>query len=407
MDKFELRCTKCRKNFPGKQMLQACDECNSELEFAYNFEQKSEFKDLLLDRNDMWRYFNLLPINDKKNIMSLGEGFTPIVESKELGNMLGVKLFLQMETVNPLGTFKAREASLVISRCKELGLDNLVFTSTGNTGSAYSEYASLANLSTFFFCPKISHYKLAFVKKPGKNHLILVDEDYHKIKPFAKEFSKTNGLNFIAPLHERTESYSTLAFEQFEKLPNADYFASTVASGVGPIGFFKGHKRLVSMGAESERDIPAIVCIQSEQNNSMYTAWKAGKAEFEEKNIIANASELFEPTLSSSTSADKYKILYPALKETGGTVTEASNKQAEDMSVIILKEIHKLGFELNYSLEKAAAIGFAGLKRLANEGFFKAGETVLFNVTGRGPTAADCIINANENKKTLFYRIRN
>jgi threonine synthase len=103
-------------------------------------------------KNSMWRYKNILPIKEE-NIITAGEGNTPIINLREIGDRLGISLYVKLETENPTGTFKDREASFVISRSKEIKENNLVLQSTGNTAIAMTYYAGLASLNSYAFIP--------------------------------------------------------------------------------------------------------------------------------------------------------------------------------------------------------------------------------------------------------------
>jgi threonine synthase len=260
------------------QMLAADKESGSRLEYIFEGEYNGGIYPE--HKNSIWQDFDLLPLQDQSNIVSLGEGASELVEFEELSSILnGAKLYLLMDSEKtPTGTFKDREASLIISRCKELGLDNLVFYSTGNTGRTYTHYAAHVGLTTYFFMPGKCHYKnTRHIKKNANNYIIYVDDYYPQISPYAKRFAQSNGLTAIAPLHDRTEPYATVAYEQFRKLPKCDYFVQTIASGMGPIGFLRGHKNLVKFGLEKPEDVPRIICIQSSEMSVMSRAYNSGR----------------------------------------------------------------------------------------------------------------------------------
>jgi len=124
--KKELRCSTCGQSYPYTALLYQC-ACGGPLTYAIS---DGTFA-VDTSRTDLWRYADLLPLRERRHIVSLGAGWSPIVELPEAAQPLGgARLFLKLDASgHPTGTFKDREASLIISRCCELGLDNLVFYS--------------------------------------------------------------------------------------------------------------------------------------------------------------------------------------------------------------------------------------------------------------------------------------
>ena len=102
----------------------------------------------------MWRYAELLPVQNDTNIVSLGEGFTPLIAAGRLGGALGLPhLYIKDESTNPTGSFKARGLSAAVSMAKELGLKKLAIPSAGNAAGAMAAYAAHAGLQSYIFMP--------------------------------------------------------------------------------------------------------------------------------------------------------------------------------------------------------------------------------------------------------------
>ena len=298
---------------------------------------------------------------------------------------------------NPTGTFKDREASIIISRCKELGLDNLVFYSTGNTGRAYTHFAAQLGLTSYLFMPKQCQYKNTdFIKKNHNNFIILVDDNYSRISPYARKFAQENGLTAIAPLHDRTEAYATVAYEQYRQLPQCNYFVQTIASGMGPLGFYKGHKNLVRLGLQEDKYIPRIVCIQSSERNVMAAAYNSGRTELKPEDLPgAFPDDLFEPTLNSTNPVNNYPDLYRTLKENNGIITDVEPSLVGSQQEQILDLLQQKGISLRIDLEKSVLIGLAGLIKLARQGEFKRGDHILYMSTGRGNDNSHTLLTAD------------
>ncbi len=390
-----LQCKRCKEIHDMRKMVNACHKCAGSLEFVF----EGTYNGKPIPRNDLWTNMDLIPLLDSRNIVALAAGNSSAIALPELSGVLkGAKLFLKLDSeTNPTGTFKDREASIILSRCKELGLNNLVFYSTGNTGRAYTHYAAYLGLTSYFFMPKVCQYKnTASIMKHHDNYIILVDDDYPTVGPYAKRFAQANDLNLIAPLHERIECYATVAYEQFQQMPQCEFFVQTVASGMGPVGFYRGHKNLVKFGLEEKANIPRIICVQSSETNLMYRAYTSGKTTIPEDRLAKKSGTmLFEPTLNSTNPANNYPDLYECLNDTNGIITDARPADVINTSHWLLDVLEHRHISLRSDLEKSVLIGFAGLVRLAEEGVFTKGERILLLSTGRGNDASKELLSPN------------
>ena len=106
------------------------------------------------DIDSMWRYGKLLPVEDETAKVTLGEGWTPLTASQELGDELGIEnLYLKDESLNPTGSFKDRGMSMAITRAKELGITRMALPSAGNAGASAAAYAHSAGIECAVFMP--------------------------------------------------------------------------------------------------------------------------------------------------------------------------------------------------------------------------------------------------------------
>ncbi|HEU5373945.1 MAG TPA: pyridoxal-phosphate dependent enzyme [Ktedonobacteraceae bacterium] len=387
-----LQCVKCQEKTHIQQMLSACKQCNGPLEYVL----EGNYDGTLLDHRSLWKNFAFLPLQNRQNIVSFEEGDSPIVELDELNEHLkGARLFVKLDyQKNPTGTFKDREASIIISRCKELQLDNLVFYSTGNTGRSYTHYAAHAGLTTYFFMPKECRYKnTAWIRKNKNNFIIFVDAHYPEISTYAKNFAAVNHLTAIAPLHDRTECYTTVAYEQYQQMPDCDFFVQTIASGMGAVGFVRGHCNLIKLGLEPANKMPRVVCVQSQETNAMYKAYTADKPFMTKDDLPAEFPvDLFEPTLNSTNPVNNYQDLRACLNTSHGLITDVAPQEVRKVSLPIITALEKRNIPLRVDVEKSILIGYAGLMRLADEGKIGKGDRVLLLGTGRGRDTSHEII---------------
>lgn len=382
----------CNSKYAIDEMLFGCKKCGFLLEYVLEGNYTSRIE----QRQDLWKNFDFLPLQLKENIISLGVGDSEIIHLEELSKEVnGANIFLMCDiSKNPTGTFKDREASIIMSRCKELGLDNLVFYSTANTGRSYTHYAAHLGLTTYMFMPRQCAYKnTKFIRKNPNNFIIFVDNDYPAIGPYTKLFAKKNNLTPIAPMHDRTECYATIAYEQFQKLPNCAYFVQTIASGMGPIGFYKGHKNLVKLGLQKEKNIPKTICVQSSEMNVMAKAFNSGRKTLDNEDLPTYFPEdLFEPTLNSTNPVNNYPEFRSMLMENEGIILDVSPTTTMKEGFTIVKSLERRGIHLRHDLEKSLLIEYAGVVQLAKRHFFKKHENILLLACGRGRDSTDDLI---------------
>jgi len=152
-----LECSKCGKRFEGDRLQTVCDACGKPLFARYDLEAigGAVSRDDLVGREaTMWRYWELLPVKDRGNVVSLGEGWTPLTEVGKLGAEIGVPdLWVKDEGIVPTGTFKARGLSMAVSKAKELGVKRLALPSAGNAAGAMTAYGARAGMESYVFMP--------------------------------------------------------------------------------------------------------------------------------------------------------------------------------------------------------------------------------------------------------------
>ncbi|MCS5659785.1 MAG: pyridoxal-phosphate dependent enzyme, partial [Dehalococcoidia bacterium] len=153
-----LECTYCGKVFSSEEPQRLCDDCGKVLYPRYDISsaRKSLKKeDLLYRSSNMWRYFEMMPIINESNVVTLGEGFTPIFKTGRLGKKIGADhVLVKDEGINPTASFKARGLSAAVSKAKELGITRLSMPSAGNAAGAMTSYAARAGMEAYVYMPK-------------------------------------------------------------------------------------------------------------------------------------------------------------------------------------------------------------------------------------------------------------
>src|SRR6266550_2564720 len=158
MNVTHLECALCGLEHEARRLLNLCRECQKPLLVRYDLEhaKRTLTKESLAGRRaDLWRYREVLPVESDDNIVSLGEGWTPLLAAPRLGKQVGVgELYIKDESQNPTQSFKARGMAVAVSMARELGVTKLAVPSAGNAGGALAAYAARAHLEAHIFMPR-------------------------------------------------------------------------------------------------------------------------------------------------------------------------------------------------------------------------------------------------------------
>lgn len=267
---IDLVCTKTGKSYSKDQLWNLSPEADAPLFARYDLDAvaKTMRREKLTERvPTMWRYAEVLPVENDQFQVSLGEGFTPLLQATTLGQKIGVPaLYIKDEGLNPTGSFKARGMSAAISRAAELGAQAIAIPSAGNAGGATAAYAARAGLPAHIFMPKDVPQANYIECKVLGAHVELIDgliSDCGKIVASRKE---TEGWFDISTLKEpyRVEGKKTMGYElaeQFDwELPEVVIYPT--GGGTGLIGMWKAFDEMEQMGwIGSER--PRMISVQA------------------------------------------------------------------------------------------------------------------------------------------------
>ena len=154
---IHLDCPECGQTFSASTEQTYCHQCQSPVLAQYNLSSARDQLDrekISQNESSMWRWHELLPVENRDTISSLGEGDTPLIPIKKLGEKYGSKrVWVKDESINPTASFKARGLSAAVSKANELGLKQLVIPTAGNAGSALAAYASRARIKSTAVMP--------------------------------------------------------------------------------------------------------------------------------------------------------------------------------------------------------------------------------------------------------------
>ncbi|NGP75265.1 threonine synthase [Balneolaceae bacterium YR4-1] len=358
-----------------------------DLESIKNSVDKSVFK----ERNPiMWRYRELLPVNDMKYCISLGEGFTPLRKVDTLGGKLGISnLFIKDESLNPTGSFKARGISAAISAALERGAREFAMPSAGNAAGALAAYAADAGVSAHVFMPKDTPLAFKLECEYYGAEMELIDGLITDCGQIIQKRKEKEGWYEISTLKEpyRLEGKKTMGFElaeQFEwELPDVVIYPT--GGGTGLIGMWKAFDEMEKLGWIGSKR-PRMVSVQTEGcapivkafNNNMKTAepWQ-------------NASTVVSGLRVPSAIGDF--LILEALYESEGTAVAVSDEELIDYSKVMAA--HTGIFP---APEGGATL--AALMKLKEKQWIKDDEKIVLFNTGSGFKYMEAL---NRNTKTV------
>lgn len=401
-----IECPACHYREPMKRPPVACPVCGGEwLEVRYDYDSLREQLPHRIARRPfrMWRYWELLPLSDPRNILTLGEGGTPLLLAANLGMMLGrPHIFVKDERQGPTGSFKDRQASLAISVMKEQGISEAVVASTGNVALSYSAYSALAGIKLWtFLTSSVPADKMREVALYG-TEVIKVTGTYDQTKQIAADYAQRKGLYLdrgIKSLAAR-ESMKTIAFEIAEQLswilddggypplglrpiesliePSflqqprfraPDWYVQAVSGGLGPAGVWKGFQELHTMGLVDH--LPRLACIQAAGCAPMVNSFKK---DLEAAEPVPNPKTLIT-TLATGYPGSAYSYLRRVILEHGGVFEAVSDEES-------FRAMHIMAKMDGVSMEPAAGVAFAGLFKLVNAGIVQPDDIVVVNCSG-------------------------
>jgi threonine synthase len=370
----EIACPRCARRFALNQLLNLCP-CGSPLLVRYDLKTASAglAKSSLRDRAPtLWRYRELLPLEDDANLVSLGEGFTPLLEANTLAGQCGVqRLWIKDEAQNPTGSFKDRGLSVAVSRAKELGVKKVAIPSAGNAGGSLSAYAARAGIEAYVFMPRDTPLANQIEARQYGARLTLVDGLINDCGRIIAERKVAEGWFDVSTLKEpyRVEGKKTMGYEIAEqlnwKLP--DVIIYPTGGGTGLIGMWKAFAEMEEMGwIDSKR--PRMVSVQASGCAPIVRAFEEGKDKAEPwQNAKTVASGLRVPQAVADF------LMLQALRESNGTALSVSDDE-------MLAEIPCVGRAEGIFFCPEGAACVAALRQLTKQRWIKPrDEVVIFN----------------------------
>jgi threonine synthase len=370
----EIACPRCQKRFALSQLLNLCP-CGSPLLVRYDLKKaRTQFRPSLLSGRiaSLWRYREILPLQHDDNLVSLGEGFTPLLEAKTLAREVGVeRVWIKDEAQNPTGSFKDRGLCLAITMAKELGVRKVAIPSAGNAGGSLSAYAARAGIEAHVFMPRDTPMANQIEAQQYGAKLTLVDGLINDCGRIIAEKKSAESWFDLSTLKEpyRVEGKKTMGYEIVEQLKFnlPDVIIYPTGGGTGLIGMWKAFQEMEELGWIGSKR-PRMVSVQASGCAPIVRAFNAGQESAEPwQNAQTIASGLRVPVAVADF------LMLRALRESGGTALSVSDDA-------MLAEIPRVGRAEGIFFCPEGAACVAALRCLAQNGWIKPNdEIVIFN----------------------------
>lgn len=378
-----LKCKECGNLYEAKA-LHVCEFCFGPLEVDYDYAFiRSRLTKEKIERGplSLWRYWDLLPV-ESTDVITLQEGYTPLIKATNLGAALGLKnLYIKNDSVNPTFSFKDRVVSVALTRARELGYKTVACASTGNLAGAVSAYGAKANLQRFVFIPADLEEGKVLGAGVYDPNIIAITGNYDDVNRLCSEVADAFKWAFvnvnIRPYY--AEGSKTLGFEVAEQLGwrAPDQVVVPAASGSLLTKIYKGFKEFQELGLIPNK-VTKFNCAQASGSGPISTAIQEGN------DVIRPVKpQTIAKSLAIGNPADGVYAAQLVLK-TGGQGVLVSDEE-------IVEGIKLLASTEGVFTETAGGVTVASLKRLVQTGSIRPDDVTVAYVTGNGLKTLDAI----------------
>lgn len=379
MNVTHLECAACGLKHEARRLHNLCTECGKPLLVRYDLEKAARTltkESLRTRRADLWRYREVLPVEHDENIVSLGEGWTPLLHAERLGAQLGMKkLFIKDESQNPTQSFKARGMTTAISMAKELGVQKLAVPSAGNAAGALSAYAARAGLEAYIFMPKDTPRANIIECEQTGAHVTLMDGLITDCGAEVGRRKEAENWFDVSTLKEpyRVEGKKTLGYELAEQLdwtlPDAIVYPT--GGGTGLIGMWKAFDEMEQLGWIGAKR-PRMISVQSTGCAPIVRAFEEGKRFADEfPNAATTASGLRVPKAIGDF------LILDAIRASNGTAIAVTDEE-------LIHATREIGAAEGLFVAPEGAACLPALRKLIASNFIGAGDQVVLFNTGAG-----------------------
>ncbi len=371
-----LQCSKCGQHYDPKKINTFSPCCNKALIGDYDINAGLSKEDIDQHDNTMWRYHAMLPVLKKQNIISLGEGMTPVLQLHTLGKKYSLpQLFLKDESLNPTGSFKSRGLSVAVSKAKEMGIKSCIVPTAGNAGGAMSAYCAKAGIGATVIMPK--HTPKIFQQECELYgaKVILVEGLISDCAKLVKTMQQDEDVFDMSTLKEpyRLQGKKTLGYEIAEQynwqLP--DVIVYPTGGGTGLIAIWMAFKEMIAMGWIPNK-LPKMIAVQAENCQPIVYSWKglhANASQYKGKASVANGLAVPNPFGED--------LIMETLIQSSGYALAVSEQE-------MISGVKEIARSEGVLVAPEGAAVWKGLLKLLQDGFIDRDEKILLLNTGSG-----------------------
>lgn len=379
MNVTHLECGACGLRHEARRLQNLCTECGKPLLVRYDLERAAQSltKESLKGRRaDLWRYREVLPVEEDAHVVSLGEGWTPLLSAKRLGAKVGLEeLYIKDESQNPTGSFKARGMSAAVSMALELGARKLAVPSAGNAAGALAAYAARAGIEAHIFMPEDTPRANVIECEQMGAHVTLMKGLITDCGAEVGRRKEAEGWFDVSTLKEpyRVEGKKTLGYELAEQLDweLPDVVIYPTGGGTGLIGMWKAFDEMEAMGWIGAKR-PRMVTVQAAGCAPIVRAFEEGKRFADEfPNAQTTASGLRVPKAIGDF------LILDALRASGGTAVTVTDAE-------LIAATREIGAAEGVFVAPEGAACLPALRQLIERGEVKRDERVVIFNTGAG-----------------------
>ncbi|MDQ2978603.1 MAG: threonine synthase [Acidobacteriota bacterium] len=370
-----LECARCGSGHERDGGANLCARCRGPL-FARYAPPSLDRDDVRGRPRSIWRWHEMMPVQDPDQVVSLGEGGTPLLSAQRLGSPSGFRdLWIKDEGNNPSGSFKARGLSAAVSRAKELGHRAIAVPTAGNAGGAAAAYAARAGLACHVFMPSDTPPVFRVECERYGAKVTLVDGLIDACGRIVAERAVAEGWHDVSTLKEpyRIEGKKTMGYELAEEfgweLPDAILYPT--GGGTGLIGMWKAFEEMEALGWIGPRR-PRMFSVQAAGCAPIVRAFEQGQPVSEKwENASTYASGLRVPKAYADD------LILSAIRASGGSAIAVADDDMRCAS-------DEIGVAEGLFVAPEGGAVWAAAKALEKAGTLDpACKTVLFN-TGSG-----------------------